>query len=118
MSFTYDETLDTDRDYLRSLLNDIVEDAGPFPENKNFQDEQLDKYLSRASSSVNRAYILCCQVLAAAWAKYARRVRGTSLEVDAKDAAEEWRKQAADARKSPVDGSAGSTFKVFNATYD
>lgn len=117
MTVTYDETLDTDRDYLRSLLNDIDLDAGPFPENKNFQDEQLDKYLS-TGGSVNGAYIICCQTLAGAWAKYARLVRGTSLEVDARNAAEEWRKQAAEARKNPVDGAAGSTWRVFNATTD
>jgi hypothetical protein len=116
MTFSYDATLATNRDYLRSLLNDTEPDAGPYPEKGNFTNELLDKFLV-SGGSVNRAYILACRALATAWSNYAKRVSGTSMSVDATGVAEEWRKNARDAVTAPVDGSAPpSRFRVFNGT--
>lgn len=117
MAFTYNDALPTDRDYLRSLLNDVNQARGPFPELKNFSDAELDKYLATAGT-VNAAYIICCNRLAAAWSSHAREVWATALKVNAREVAKNWREQAAEARKNPVDGTRAAAFRVFNATVD
>lgn len=117
MTFNYDATLQTNRDKLRSYLDDTTQGEGPYPKGRNFSNEQLDEFLS--GKTVNAAYIIACRLLATAWSNYARRVSGTSMSVDATGVADEWRKNAKDAAMTPVDGSAApSRFRVFNGTVD
>jgi hypothetical protein len=116
MTFSYDATLATNRDYLRSLLGDTEPDAGPYPERGNFTNELLDRFLTNGGS-VNRAYILAARLMATVWSNYAKRVTGTSMSVDATQVAEEWRRNAKDAATTPVDGSAPPPrWRVFNGT--
>lgn len=115
MTFTFDATLSTNRDKLRSYIGDMQPDEGPYPKGLNFSNEQLDEALS--GRTVNAAYIVLCRMLATAWTSLARRVTGTSLSVDATGIAEEWRKNAREAVTNPIDGSAPpSRFRVFNGT--
>lgn len=68
MSFTYTSGGD-DRDRLRRYIGDTVEFEGPFPEDKNFSDEELDDIIDY-EGNLCRAQAHCFEALAAAWTKY------------------------------------------------
>ena len=101
MTFSPPTDLTQDRDFLRTFIDDDVEGEGPYPDGGNFPDQQIDNYLSRAGS-LNGAYILMCQALAAAWTSFALRQRSKVGEFEAKEVAGEWQNRANEAREQPI----------------
>ena len=68
MAFTYDDSLDIDRDKVRFHLQDTVEDNGPKPDNSNFSDGELDALIT-IEGTWQRAVAAGFEALASAWAK-------------------------------------------------
>lgn len=66
MTFSYDDTIATNRDKVRFWLSDTVEDAGPLPESKNFSDAEIDGLLTE-EGSWQRAVAGALERLAIEW---------------------------------------------------
>ncbi len=58
-----------ERDRLRLYLDDTVEDKGPFPDDRNFSDEELDDIIDY-EGNLCRAQAHCLEVLASAWTRH------------------------------------------------
>lgn len=66
MSFTY--VLSTALGQLRLALGDTTETSGPRPDGSNFQDEELQVFLTLEENDVDRATARACETLATQWA--------------------------------------------------
>lgn len=69
MTFTYHtspENSPGERDYIRFHLQDVTKGKGPLPEDRNFEDHELDMMLE-VEGSWQRAVAAGFEALAAAW---------------------------------------------------
>jgi hypothetical protein len=101
MTFTYSDALTTNRDKVRLRTGDTQKAAGPRPDKRNFTDEEITFILSDESASVNGAIAQTFEILANEWAAWALDEREGEVEIDAKEVAENFRKQAALWRTKP-----------------
>ena len=69
MAFTYAGTYDSDREKVRTNINDTVENAGPLPADANFSDALLAGIIT-AEGNWQRATAGCFEMLASAWNRY------------------------------------------------
>ncbi len=98
MTFTYTNTLATDRDKVRFYLQDVTQNSGPRPNNGNFDDNEIAGLLT-AEGSWPKAVAAGYEVLAAAWAGYAdwqagpRRENASQIAARYAEQAEEWRQR-------------------------
>lgn len=69
MSFTYDPT--TDRGKVRLEINDKVYEQGPLPNSQNYQDNEIDYFLSAEGNHIKRATAAACESLSQAWSAHA-----------------------------------------------
>lgn len=113
--FSYDESLRTDRDYLRLLLGDTVVNAGPQPNGKNFSDKEMDTFLTKAGSEINGAYILICRILATHWTSFALTQVSKVGRMSAEQVADQWKKRAHEAMKVPITEASGKKPFIFKA---
>lgn len=67
--FTYLGTLATDLDKVRFAIRDTAYDAGPLPEDANFQDEEIAGLIA-VEGSWQRAVAALYEALAMAWLKH------------------------------------------------
>lgn len=67
MTFTYTETLLTDRDKIRFAIRDVVSGSGPRPNNGNFSDAELAGLVS-SEGNWQKAAAACFEALAAEYA--------------------------------------------------
>jgi hypothetical protein len=107
MAFTYTEaTLSTvSRDAIRLTIGDSVSAKGPRPDKRNFSDAEIAFFLSEEDDRVNGAIAFAFEILASEWSAYALSEKEGELDFDAKEVAENYRKQAAAWRKKPGGGS-------------
>lgn len=107
MAFTYsDSTLSTvSRDAIRLHIADTVSAKGPRPDKRNFSDAEIAFFLSEEDDRINGAVARAFEVLASEWSSFALSEREGDLAFDAKEVAENYRKQAALWRKKPGGGS-------------
>ena len=97
MAFTYVGDLSTNRDNVRTYLQDITADAGPLPADANFSDAQIDGLIT-AEGSWQRAVAAGFEILAAAWMRYPSheadglRFSGSDIAKGYQEQAKEWRK--------------------------
>lgn len=108
MSFTYTDTLATDRDKVRFYLQDTASGSGPKPTDGNFTDEELAGLIS-AEGTWQRAVAAGYEVLAAAWQRYPS-FTADGLSVSRSDIAKGYASKAAEWRKQY--GAATSTSRA------
>ena len=101
MTFSYFDTLTANRDKIRLRIGDTQRLAGPRPDKRNFSDEELTFILSEESASVNGAIAHVFEILANEWSAWALQEREGEVSIDAKEVAENFRKQAAIWRSKP-----------------
>jgi hypothetical protein len=101
MTFTYTDALTTDRDKIRLRTGDTQSAAGPRPDKRNFTDEEITFILSEESASVAGAIAHTFEILANEWSAWAIHEREGEVSMDAKEVAENFRKQAALWRSKP-----------------
>jgi len=101
MSFSYQDTLATNRDKVRFRVGDTQEDAGPRPDKRNFSDAEIVFVLSEEDSRVNGAIAHTFEILAAEWSAYALSEREGEVAFDAKEVANNYRAEAAMWRLKP-----------------
>jgi hypothetical protein len=99
MTFSYDETLAADNDFIRLKIGDTVENEGPRPDGRNFSDAELTATLADESSIVGAAIAACFETLWAEWEQFriAERKDNVSFDgkqVDYKALADYWRKKS------------------------
>ena len=104
MAFTYSEALTTDRDKVRFRIGDTQLDVGPRPDKRNFSDAEITFVISEESDQVNGAIAHCFEILASEWSSYALSEKEGEVQFDAKEVAENYRKQAEDWREKPGGG--------------
>jgi len=97
MSFTYIAGSGVNRDRLRQFLNDTVEDSGPFPQDKNFSNEELDDILVY-EGSLQRAQAHCLEQLAVAWFRHPT-FQGDGISISLSHVGKNYESQAAELRK-------------------
>ncbi len=101
MTFAYFDDLDTDRDKIRLRIGDTVENSGPRPDKRNFSNAEITFILSEEGSVVNAAIAHAFEILAAEWTAYALSETQGQASYDAKEVAENFRKQAMVWRAKP-----------------
>jgi hypothetical protein len=101
MTFTYTDALTTDRDKIRLRTGDTQENVGPRPNKSNYSDEEITFILSEESAAVNGAIAHTFEILANEWAAWAIQEREGEVSMDAKEVADNFRKQAAYWRSKP-----------------
>lgn len=69
MSFTYSPTMSSDRDKVRFHVHDTARGHGPFPDDRNFDNAEIDGLIS-VEGVWQRAVAAAFEALAAAWRKY------------------------------------------------
>jgi len=79
MAFTYDDTLNTDRDKVRFALQDTQIDSGPKPNGGNFSDNELSGLVT-LEGEWQRAVAAGFEALAAIWTQYADLSEGPHKE--------------------------------------
>lgn len=107
MTFNYfDNTLSTvPRDAIRLRIADTIEDKGPRPDKRNFSDAEIAFFLGEEGARANGAIAHAFEILASEWSSYALSEKEGDLAFDAKEVAENYRKQAAIWRSKPGGGS-------------
>lgn len=100
MAFTYSDTLSTNRDKIRLRVGDTQQNAGPRPDKRNFSDAEITFVLAE-ESTVNASIAHIFEILANEWAAYAISEREGDVNFDAKEVADEFRKQAVIWRNKP-----------------
>ena len=93
MAFTYDDTLNSDRDRVRFALQDTAIDSGPKPGGSNFSDNELSGLVT-LEGEWQRAVAAGFEALAAIWTQYADLSAGPHKETFSQ-VAEGHRKSAA-----------------------
>jgi hypothetical protein len=95
MTFTaYDIESGLDRDTVRFVVGDTVENEGPRPDGRNFSDEEIAFAVTAESSVVYAACAFCFEILASEWSQFALVDRKDNVSVDAKQVASEYQKRA------------------------
>lgn len=104
----YDITTDVGK--VRFHLNDTIENVplekkfyGPFPDKRNFQDEEIQHLLTLSGSSINGAVIAGARTLQSAWSDHAVEEQDKNFRYRAEQAADKWAKLADDLSKKPLD---------------
>ena len=97
MTFTYTQTLLTDRDKIRFAIGDTTEDSGVLPGGSNFSDEELAGLVTQ-EGSWEGAVLACFNSLSARYGKLVDFAVGQRRE-SLSQAAESFRKQAEDWKK-------------------
>lgn len=103
MTVTYSTALTLDRDKIRLRIGDTVSGKGPRPQvgtNSNFDDAEITFVLTE-ESTVNASIAHFFEILANEWSSYALSEREGETNFDAKEVAENYRKQAAIWRAKP-----------------
>lgn len=93
MSFTYDETLLTDRDKIRFNLQDTIESKGPRPDDANFSDGEITGLLA-IEGTWQRTVAAGFEVLASAWSSKASYGAPTQVNRALSDISRAFREQA------------------------
>jgi len=92
MTFTYTDTLLTDRDKVRFHLGDTTENSGPKPAGANFTDEEIAGLVT-SEGSWQRAVAAGCEALAATWSTQPS-FQADGLQVSQSDIAQRFQDQA------------------------
>lgn len=100
MAFTYDDTLETDRDNIRFRAGDTQQNAGPRPDKRNFSDAEIAAVLSD-ENTVTATVAALFEILASEWSSFALSEKNDEIWMDAKDTADEYRKRAEEWRAKP-----------------
>ena len=114
MTFSYADTLTTDRDRVRFYLQDTAYNAGPKPADGNFSDEELDGLIA-VEGTWQRAVAAGFETLAAAWRRYPSfsadglQLSRSDIAKGYADQAQQWRKQYGAAMSSSRAGSRAVT---------
>lgn len=93
MAFTYDDTLGTDLGRVRFHLGDVVENAGPRPDDANFADAELNGLIT-VEGSWHRAVAGGFERLAVEWLRYPT-FKADGLSLNRSDIAKGYQKLAA-----------------------
>ena len=101
MAFTYLDSLSTNRDKVRLRIGDTKRDAGPRPDKSNFSDKEIAFVLTEESNQVNGAIAHFFEILSNEWSAYALSEKEHDLSMDAKEVADNFRKQALIWRQKP-----------------
>lgn len=109
MSFSFDDTLATDRDWIRFWIGDTILDFGPRPNSaaRNFSNETITAVLSEEGHRVATVAALF-EALKSEWARYNLSEREGETNVDAKGMPEYYGRLANEWREKP-DGGGGGT---------
>ena len=97
MTFTYLGSLATDLDRVRFHLGDQAQDAGPKPDDENFEDAELTGLIT-LEGSWQRAVAAGFEFLASVWAKHVSFNAG-GMSASQSDIARQYRESAAEWRK-------------------
>lgn len=100
MAFIYDDSLTTDRDYIRFKISDTQESAGPRPDKRNFSDAEIAAVLSDESTTTATIAALF-ETLAAEWQPFSLSEKNDEIWMDAKKLYEGYLEQAAIWRNKP-----------------
>lgn len=108
MAFTFDDTLATDRDYIRFYVGDTVENSGPRPKagNTNFSDALIAAVLSSEGHRVATVAALF-EALSNEWARHKTAEREGEVSVDTKEVADQYASLADEWRSKPNGGGGG-----------
>ena len=71
MSFSYDHAAKPTTAKIRLLIGDSKRNAGPRPDSSNFEDEEIDVFLSMEENHAMKAAALALETLASEWATFA-----------------------------------------------
>lgn len=110
MAFTFNDSLATDRDVIRSNIGDDIENKGPRPFNgsdRNFSDAYIAAILA-SEGNTTAATAKLFEVLTAQWASNKTVEREGEASRDAKEVADYYEKQANIWRAKPDGGGGGS----------
>ncbi len=108
MSFSYNDDLSTDLDYVRFQIGDTIENAGVKPNKSNFSDEELGSLIT-IEGSKERAVASAFEALASLWARY------IDTEIGARDEKlSQVAKRYGDLAKKWRDGTLGGEGKTVN----
>lgn len=107
MSFTYSESLVSDRDKVRFAVGDTVFEEGPRPEDANFTDEELDGLLV-IEGTWERAVAAAFETLVALWTKHVT-FNAEGISASMSDIADRYRQSAAEWRQRFGDPPASMT---------
>jgi len=86
MTFSFDESLSTDLDYIRHEIGDSISGAGPRPkrDNTNYTDERITALLGINSDRVSATIASLFEALAQEWARHNTNEREGDITQDAK----------------------------------
>ena len=97
MTFTYTDTLLTDRDRIRFYLQDVVTGSGPKPSDGNFTDNEVAALVT-VEGSWQRAVAAGFETLASAWRRYPN-FKADGLTLSRSDIADGYAEQALEWRR-------------------
>ena len=97
--------------YLKSVIGDKVCDAGPYPDGGNFEDEELQNFLTVGGGKINSAFIQACRALAAAWTSFGLIEENEAGKFSAISVGRQWQARAEEAMETPIDSATGKKWQ-------